>query len=183
MINRAIELAAVAHKGQVRKGTDIPYITHVYAVGMMLAQAGCDQEVVAAGILHDTVEDTDLTLDTLQEEFGEKVAAIVEGCTEPDRDATWEARKQHTLEYLPTASRAVRLVACADKLHNASSMLSEYRVVGDGLWARFKRGRADQAWYYHGLVSALCSHRSDEPPLPFCPDLRRVVQELFGSEE
>lgn len=181
MINRAIELAAVAHQGQVRKGTDVPYIAHPYAVGMMLAQAGCDQEVVAAGILHDTVEDTDITLDTLREEFGERVAAIVEGCTEPDRSATWEARKRHTLEYLSTASRDVRLVACSDKLHNASSMLSEYRVRDDGLWARFKRGRADQAWYYHGLVEALCSPRLDEPPLPFCHDLRRVVAELFGE--
>jgi (p)ppGpp synthase/HD superfamily hydrolase len=80
MIQKAIVVAALAHEGQVRKGTSIPYITHPYTVGMMLARSGCSDEVVAAGILHDTVEDTELTLEYIAREFGEKIAAIVEGC-------------------------------------------------------------------------------------------------------
>src|SRR5438045_7386901 len=98
MIDLAIEVAARAHYGQVRKGTDIPYISHPYAVGMMLARAGCPEEVIAAGILHDTVEDTYITLEYLRETFGEQVTLIVEGCSEPDHgSAPWEVRKAHSL--------------------------------------------------------------------------------------
>lgn len=180
MIDRAIELAARAHAGQVRKGTDIPYIAHPYAVGMMLARVGCEDEVVAAGILHDTVEDTDVTLEQLREQFGERVASIVAGCSEPDRWRGWEARKEHTLAYLPTAPRDVRLVALADKLHNARSILADFGRGGEGTWSRFKRGRTQQEWYYRGLVAALCSPRDGEEPLPFCGEFRQVVEELFG---
>jgi (p)ppGpp synthase/HD superfamily hydrolase len=181
MIDRAIELAAEAHQGQVRKGTDIPYISHPYAVGMMLAASGCDEEVVAAGILHDTVEDTHVTLEQLREQFGERVASIVEGCSEPDKWQGWEERKQHTLAYLPTAPREIRLVSLADKLHNARSILADVHASGEGAWSRFKRGRAQQEWYYRGLVEALCVPRRGEEPLPFCDEFRRVVDELFGT--
>ncbi len=181
MIQRAIELAARAHQGQVRKGTDIPYITHPYGVGMLLAAAGCDEEIVAAGILHDTVEDTDVTLEQLREQFGERVASIVEGCSEPEKGETWEHRKEHTLAYLPTAPREIRLVALADKLHNARSILTDARQGGEGVWSRFKRGRAQQEWYYRGLVEALCAPREGEEPLPLCVDFAHVVDELFGD--
>lgn len=181
MIDRAIALAAVAHQGQVRKGTDTPYIAHPYAVGMMLARAGCDEELVAAGILHDTVEDTYVTLEQLREQFGERVASIVEGCSEPERGKSWEERKEHTLAYLPTAPREVRLVSLADKLQNARSIMTDLRAGGEGVWSRFKRGRAEQAWYYRGLMAALCAPRDGEQPLPFCEEFRQVVEELFGE--
>src|SRR3954467_1830307 len=103
MLDLALETAARAHAGQVRKGTDIPYISHPYAVGMMLARGGCSEEGIAAGTLPNTAEDTDLTLEYIRETFGDRVAAIVEGCSEPDRSASWEERKRHTLEYLRTA--------------------------------------------------------------------------------
>src|SRR5205814_6539887 len=123
MINVAIEVAARAHYGQVRKGTDIPYISHPYAVGMMLARTGCPEEIITAGILHDTVEDTNITLEYLREKFGEKVASIVEGCSEPHHgSAPWEARKAHTLEYLRNAPWEVKVVTCADKLHNIGTI-------------------------------------------------------------
>ncbi len=181
MIDRAIELAARAHQGQVRKGTDNPYISHPYGVGMLLAGAGCDEEVVAAGILHDTVEDTSVTLEQLREQFGERVASIVEGCSEPHKGQGWEERKEHTLAYLPTAPREIRLVSLADKLHNARSVLADVRTGGEGVWSRFKRGRAQQEWYYRGLVAALCTPGAGEEPLPFCGEFRQVVDELFGE--
>jgi (p)ppGpp synthase/HD superfamily hydrolase len=181
MIDQAIELAARAHTGQVRKGTGTPYIAHPYAVGMSLARAGCDDEVVAAGILHDTVEDTYVTLEELRAQFGERVASIVEGCTEPDRWKSWEARKQHTLAYLPAAPSDIRLVALADKLHNARSILTDLKASGEDVWSRFKRARAQQEWYYRGLVEALCTSRAGEEPLPFCAEFRQVVGELFGG--
>jgi len=181
MLDFAIEVAAKAHEGQVRKGTDIPYIAHPYAVGMMLARAGYSEEIVAAGILHDTGEDTDRTLEWIRDNFGGRVALIVEGCTEPHhRWEAWEARKTHTLEYLRTAPWEVRLVACADKLHNLRSIAAEREAAGEGVWARFKRGRAEQEWYYRGLVESLCGGSGDGKEIPFCAELREEVERVFG---
>ena len=106
-IDRAIEAAAKAHGRQVRKGTRIAYITHPFAVGVILARAGCSEEVIAAGILHDTVEDARVKLSRIREEFGEKVASIVEKCTEPDKRRPWNKRKQHTLDVLEEAGLEV----------------------------------------------------------------------------
>lgn len=182
MIDLAIEVAALAHRGQVRKASDVPYIAHPYAVGMLLAWAGCSDEVMAAGILHDTVEDTPLTLDYLRETFGDTVASIVEGCSEPDKSASWEERKRHTLHYLPTAPWEVRTVACADKLHNIRTIAAAHKQMGEQVWTRFNKGRAEQAWYYRGLVGALCAPRDGEPPIPFCDEFKRQVEQLFGGE-
>src|SRR5437773_10954737 len=152
MLDFAIEVEAKAHAGQVRKGTDIPYVAHPYAVGMMLARTGYSEEIVAGGILHDTVEDTDLTLAWIRDNFGERVALIVEGCTEPHhRREAWEARKSHTLEYLRIAPWEVRLVACADKLHNLHSIAAEREVEGEGGGTAFNRGPAEQGGECRGL--------------------------------
>ena len=180
MLDLAIEVAAKAHRGQVRKGTDIPYISHPYAVGMMLARAGCQEEMIAAGVLHDTVEDTDLTLGYIRETFGEQVASIVEGCSERDKSASWETRKTHTLEYLRTAPWQVRVVACADKLHNLRTIAAEHEKLGEAVWSRFKRGRSEQEWYYRGLVQSLCDQREGEKEIPFCAEFRDEVERLFG---
>ena len=160
MINSAIEEAVKAHIGQLRRGTDIPYITHPLAVGIMLAKAGCSDNVIIAGILHDTVEDTSITLDYIRDTFGDQVAIIVEGASEPDRALPWKDRKTHTIEFLKTASLEVRLVTCADKLNNIRAIDSDHKKIGDKIWDRFNRGKEDQEWYYRGLVNVLC-HRSD----------------------
>ncbi|MFH1488871.1 MAG: HD domain-containing protein [Pseudomonadota bacterium] len=130
-------------------------MTHPLAVGILLAKAGCPDEVIAAGILHDTVEDTPVTLDDLQETFGEKVASIVKGASEPDKSLRWEERKTHTIEFLKTASLEVRLVTCADKLHNIRTIAAGQETMGDKVWDRFRRGREKQRWYYLSLVDSL----------------------------
>jgi (p)ppGpp synthase/HD superfamily hydrolase len=184
LLDLAIETAARAHAGQVRKGTDIPYISHPYAVGMMLARAGASEEVIAAGILHDTVEDTYLTLDWIRDNFGEKVAMIVEGCSEPGHGSEpWEARKAHTLEYLRAAPWEVRLVACADKLHNVRAIAAAREAIGEDVWTRFKRGRAQQEWYYRGLVDSLCGQPVDGKEIPFCAEFRDEVEKLFSVKQ
>ena len=183
MIDRAIEVAAQAHDGQVRKATRTPYITHPYAVGMMLARAGCPDEVVAAGILHDTVEDTYITLDYLREEFGERVAAIVEGCSEPERGATWEARKAHTLEHLRSAPWEVKAVACADKLHNLRSIAADMEKLGESVWVRFKRGRKEQEWYYRGLAESIGHGLPAGEELPNYKELKAEIDLVFGSDK
>lgn len=180
---RAIEFAARAHRRQVRKGSDTPYIAHPYTVGLMLARAGFDPEVVAAGVLHDTVEDTDITLEEIRAQFGERVAMIVEGCSEPYREATWEARKEHTIHFLLTAPFEVRAVACADKLHNLTTIAEGHALLGDEVWSRFKRGREQQAWYYRSLAHSLCDHTPNgQPPVPFCAAFSSLVEQVFGPQ-
>ena len=153
-IEEAIEIAAEAHHGQYRKGTHTPYITHPYAVGLILMEAGCTEVLIIAGILHDTVEDTDLTLDFIRERFGDTVANIVDGCSE-DKALRWRARKTERIEALKTASPEVCTVTCADKLHNLRTIISEYDDIGDSVWDRFHGGVEDQAWYYRSILSAI----------------------------
>ena len=153
-IEEAIEVAAEAHQGQYRKGTRTPYITHPYAVGLILMGAGCAESVIIAGILHDTVEDTDLTLDFIRKRFGDYIADIVDGCSE-DKALRWRARKTERIEALRTASPEVCTVTCADKLHNLRTIISEYDAIGDSVWDRFHGGVEDQAWYYRSILSAI----------------------------
>lgn len=153
-IEEAIEIAAEAHQGQYRKGTRTPYITHPYAVGLILMEAGCSETVIIAGILHDTVEDTDLTLAFIQERFGEDIADIVDGCSE-NKALRWKARKTERIEALRNASPEVCTVTCADKLHNLRTIISAYDVIGDAVWERFHGGVEDQAWYYRSVLDAI----------------------------
>lgn len=179
MIDSALETAAAAHQNQFRKGTDIPYITHPCAVALLLCEAGCPARVIAAGILHDILEDTPLTLDSIQKKFGDEIAAIVEGCSEPDRALPWEERKEHTLESLKTAPEEVRLVSCADKLHNIRTIAAEQVRMGDRVWERFNRGREKQAWYYRGLVGSLRPGGCRGEAQWLFDEFEEAVKELF----
>jgi len=180
-VNKALEYSAKAHIEQKRKGTDIPYISHPYAIGMILSNAGCSEDVIIAGILHDTVEDTEVTLDDIRTKFGENVSAIVAGCSEPDKDLSWEERKQHTLDELKHASSEIQYVACADKLHNISTMIEEHKIIGDAVWQRFKRGKDQQSWYFHGLLDSLAEGGLYGNPL--YREFKRAVEVMFGRHE
>ncbi|WP_058307364.1 HD domain-containing protein [Gracilibacillus massiliensis] len=178
LIEKANILATKAHQHQNRKGTDIPYITHPYAVGMLLQQAKCSEEVIAAGILHDTLEDTDLTFEQLKEMFGKQVANYVLAASEQDKSLTWEERKQHTIDMLQDASIEDVQVIVADKLHNLRSIHHDLKANGDMIWQRFKRGKRDQHWYYASIVKALI-HRKNEFEL--IKELEEEVLAVFGS--
>ncbi|WP_409276087.1 HD domain-containing protein [Neobacillus sp. SCS-31] len=177
LIDKALRFAAEAHEGQYRKGTKTPYITHPVAVGMLLLKHGYSEELVAAGILHDTVEDTDATLQDIEKRFGRKVAEVVAGCSEPDKTLSWEERKEHTIEFLKTTSNEIRAVACADKLHNIASMLDDVAQGGDEVWSRFNRGRDKQEWYYRSLLDSLGSQGT----FPLLEELKTAVQTAFGK--
>ena len=155
LIDKALQIASLAHAGQFRKNTNIPYIVHPVAVGMILQKVGYRDEMIAAGILHDTVEDTDLTLSDLERNFGKEIALIVEGCSEPDKSLSWEERKLHTIEFLQMAPEEIRVVACADKLHNVMSIRKDIEQSGEVVWSRFKRGKDQQAWYYRNVLNSL----------------------------
>lgn len=182
LIDRAIRVAEEAHRDQLRKGTSIPYITHPLAVGITLARAGRDEEVIAAGILHDTVEDTPLTLEDIEEEFGPRVATLVDGASEPNKKLRWEERKQHTVEFLKTAPLDVRYITCADKLSNIRSVIVGYQLQGEDLWKVFRRGKDQQLWYYNSVADALVHGLTEVPPLmreyqDAVAELNRVVGE------
>jgi len=176
LIDQAIEFAAKAHYSQFRKGTDIPYISHPYGVGMILLQAGCEEDAVIAGILHDTLEDTDTTEEDLLKNFGPTVLEIVKGCSEPDKQASWEDRKKHTIEYLKHAPLTIRQVACADKIHNLRSIKRDIATIGETVWGKFKRGKEFQKWYYTELVDSL----GFAGRFPLLDILQKEVDELFG---
>jgi (p)ppGpp synthase/HD superfamily hydrolase len=177
----AIEFAARAHAGQFRKGTAIPYIVHPLGVAKLLIQAGCSEEVVMAGVLHDTLEDTAVRREEIEERFGERVAGIVVGASEPDKSESWEARKRHTLRFLLTAPLEVALVACADKLDNIRSIHEDLTRQGESLWSRFNASREQQRWYYHSLATVLQSRLAGRPEASLAEALESEVVAVFGS--
>ena len=177
MIEKAIVFATKAHKNQTRKGTDIPYITHPFATGMYLQKAKCSEAVIAAGILHDTLEDTETTFTDLVELFGVRVANLVLAASEKDKSLPWEVRKQHTIEILKDASLEEIQVIVADKLHNLKSIRNDINQNGDIIWQRFNRGKRDQHWYYASIVKALSPRKKE---FKMITELEREVIEVFG---
>ncbi len=181
MVQKALAVAAAAHRGQVRKGSARPYILHPVAVAQLLVEAGCGDEVIAAGLLHDTLEDTSLTLGELRDQFGAKVASVVAGCSEPHKSVPWEKRKRHTLVTLKAAPWEVRVVTCADKLDNLLSLSVDLEEQGDALWGRFSRDRDDQAWYYRAVLERLSEGPElYDPGLELLRQLRRAVGDVFA---
>ena len=182
LVDLAIETALKFHVGQFRKGADIPYVAHPLAVGIILAGAGCSDEVIAAGILHDTLEDTSMTVDEVRNRFGREVASMVMACSEPDKSLPWEIRKQHTTASMKNAPLEVRAIVCADKLHNLRTMAGELKKAGEDLWKRFNRGKTDQAWYYKSLVLAICERKDQGKYAPLFLAFKKEVEELFGRD-
>jgi (p)ppGpp synthase/HD superfamily hydrolase len=175
---RALVFASRLHADQLRKGTPIPYISHLLVVAGLVIEQGGDEDAAIAALLHDAVEDRGgrPTLAKIRRRFGDSVAEIVEGCTDAfiTPKPPWRERKEAYLAHLPQASAAVRLVAAADKLHNARATVADYRALGEAVWERFNGGREGTLWYYRALVEALQA----AGPSPLVEELDRVVSEL-----
>lgn len=178
-LENAILFASRAHQGQIRKGTQTPYIVHPYTVGLILHEQGCDEEVVISGILHDTVEDTDVTLLDIEKEFGSRVAYIVKFVTEPDKHQPWEVRKQWMLQSIKTAPWEAKCVSCADKLHNLRTLMQAHQQMGERVWENFSRGYQQQKWYAHAMVNSLFAGLEPEQPKPMFFELKRHVEEFY----
>lgn len=177
----AVALAEQIHGRHRRIGTEVPYLAHLLVVCGLVLEDGGDEDEAIAAMLHDSVEDGGgrPVLDRIQRSFGPRVAAIVEGCTDNldgDPDEPWIERKQRYLKHLPEVTdNAVLRVALADKVHNARSLVRDYREEGPRLWERFaNKTPREQLWYYDGLVDFFGNHR----PGPLAEDLRRAVDEL-----
>lgn len=177
LIHKAIEFAALKHKRQLRKGTETPYIVHPMEVMQILTHNRCCEEVIVAGILHDTIEDTDTTYNELSENFGKTIADIVFNESD-DKTKSWKQRKQNTIEKLKHCDRATKLVCCADKLSNLKSMLADYSKVGERLWDRFSPSKKEIMWYYSGVISSL----SDLKDFNMYHDLKLVYRRLFECD-
>lgn len=169
----ALLYAAQLHRFQERKGSGIPYVTHLLAVASIVGENGGTEDEVIAALLHDAPEDAGgrERLEDIRERYGDAVAEIIAGCTDTYEDPKppWRPRKERYLAHVAGASRSVRLVSAADKLHNARSILADLRDLGDGLWERFTGGKEGTLWYYRALTGAYAETGSD-----------RLVEELDG---
>ena len=161
----ALAYAADLHGNQARKGTSIPYVAHLLAVAALVIEHGGDEEQAIAALLHDAVEDQGghETLAQIRQRFGERVAALVDACTDSfeqgPQKPEWRQRKESYLASLGEKSPDALLVSAADKLHNATAILEDYLVEKEALWQRFNGGR-ESLWYYRELVERL-RHRTD----------------------
>lgn len=174
----ALVYATELHATQVRKGSGVPYISHLLGVASIALEYGANEDEAIAALLHDAIEDQggEATKAEIHRLFGEVVTAIVEGCTDAQNTPKppWRQRKEAYIAHIPTASSSVRLVSCADKLYNARTILKDYRLMGEELWGRFKGGKAGTLWYYRALVKAFRQTGTSA----IVEELDRVVLEL-----
>jgi (p)ppGpp synthase/HD superfamily hydrolase len=177
----ALLYASRLHRDQVRKGTSTPYITHLLAVASIVGENGGTEDEVVAALLHDAPEDRggEATLQEIRDQFGDGVAEIVDGCTDTYETPKppWRERKERYLAHLAGASGSVRLVSSADKLHNARTVLSDYRLLGEDLWTRFNGKKEGTLWYYRAVVDVL------QGDSPIVEELDRTVSELETLSE
>ncbi len=161
VLERAIAYAAARHSGTFRKGTNIPYITHPMEAAKVVSALTDDEEVIAAAVLHDVLEDTDTDYKELESLFGERIASLVAEESENKRknespESTWKIRKQEAIGRLKAAGHEAKLIALGDKLSNIRAIHHDYLVMGDELWERFnQKNKAEIAWYYAGIFQVL----------------------------
>jgi len=171
---KALVFATERHGEQRRKGTEVPYVSHLLGTCTLVLEADGDEDEAIAALLHDTLEDKKATFDEIADEFGETVAGIVRECsdTEEDPKPPWKMRKTAYLEVLPRHSQSAVLVSNADKLHNLRTIVADYRQVGERLWERFNPD-SDQVWYYSALAGVFALLES-----PLADELLASLEEL-----
>ena len=184
LLDKAIIFAVKAHAGTERRGKGFPYIVHPMEAVEIVATITNDQELLAAAALHDTVEDTDVTIDRIREEFGPRIAALVaaesdhvhEGVSEKD---SWHVRKQAAIDRLAAASHDAKIVAMGDKLSNMRAIARDYAVKGDALWQIFHaKDRKDHEWHYRGLADSL---RELQDTFAF-KEFEQLINQVFGDK-
>ncbi|MBI4618393.1 MAG: HD domain-containing protein [Planctomycetes bacterium] len=174
---RALAFAARAHAGQKRKGTEVPYLSHLLAVAALVVEHGGDTDQAIAALLHDSIEDCEgVTAESLAEAFGARVARIVADCTDtgpgdrPGAKSPWKERKLRYLDHLASALPESLLVSACDKRHNLADLVRDVRSQGKGYLSRFSASPAEQVWYFEGVLKRV----RDRVP----PRLAREIEEL-----
>lgn len=158
-IQKAIKFAIKVHSGQTRKGKDEPYIIHPLSVGLIISRVTDDEDIIIAGILHDTIEDCrpygSITKHLLAQEFGENVARMVNDVTEQDKSLSWEERKKLALKHIPRMSKGSLLVKSVDVLHNMTDQIADYKAEGEKMFKRFNAGKDKQLKRYERLIKEI----------------------------
>jgi (p)ppGpp synthase/HD superfamily hydrolase len=175
---QALVYATRLHAHQIRKATGVPYISHLLSVTALVLEDRGDEDEAIAALLHDAVEDQGgkATRAEIYRLFGERVGSIVDGCTEFDSEIKppWRDRKERYLEQLRQGTPSVRRVALADKLHNARTIVQDYRQQGEAIWSVFSTGKEGMLWFYHSLLKMY----REIAPTPMVEELARVITEL-----
>jgi (p)ppGpp synthase/HD superfamily hydrolase len=181
----ASKWAAELHRDHFRKGTGVPYVSHLFAVASLVLEDGGSEDEAIGALLHDSVEDAKTTFDAIRDRFGADVADIVRSCSDAEGSPKppWRERKAKYVAHLrtPTTPQGALRVSNADKLHNARSLLADYADVGDALWQRFNvdaRSAEAQLWYYGELVDAFLELR---PESRLATELSDTVDALRAS--
>ena len=183
LMDRAIVFAVKAHHNTERRGKGFPYIIHPLEAVEIVATMTTDQELLAAAALHDTIEDTDVTVEQIRAQFGDRIAELVhsesdqftEGVSEED---SWHDRKQAAIDRLAAASHDAKIVALGDKLSNMRAIWRDYQVKGDALWSIFHvKDKASHEWHYRGLAASL-SELSDTFAYR---EFLRLIDEVFNG--
>ena len=177
---RALEAAALMHAGQKKKGTSVPYLSHLLGTCSIALEHGADEDEAIAALLHDAIEDVEPAAEAREVvwSFGARVGRIVEGCTDSDAHPKppWRERKEAHLRHLPEADASTLLVSAADKLHNARRIVSDARREGPSVWSLFAAAPDELAWYYRALVGGFRANPAHAPAL--VDELERAVEEL-----
>ena len=179
--DKAAKFAVEAHRGTERRGKGYPYIIHPMEAASIVATITNDQEMLAAAILHDTVEDTDVTLEQIRDLFGDRVAELVQHETAPSNESlTWRERKTAQIMQLANAPYDSKVVALGDKLSNMRGIAWDYREIGDEVWKLFhaSNGKTDVEWYYRSLGEAM----SDLSETLAYQEFVVLLEEVFGEK-
>ncbi|MBO6191259.1 MAG: bifunctional (p)ppGpp synthetase/guanosine-3',5'-bis(diphosphate) 3'-pyrophosphohydrolase [Prevotella sp.] len=182
LLDRAIVFALRAHAGTERRGKGFPYIVHPLEAVEIVATMTADQELLAAAALHDTVEDTDVTIEQIREEFGEHIASLVEAesdikVTGVSKEESWRIRKQAAIDRLAAAPLDAKMVALGDKLSNMRAIARDYSEQGDALWNLFRmKDRKDHEWHYRGLAASL---RELQDTFAY-KEFEQLINQVFG---
>ncbi|MBF4548373.1 bifunctional (p)ppGpp synthetase/guanosine-3',5'-bis(diphosphate) 3'-pyrophosphohydrolase [Corynebacterium afermentans subsp. lipophilum] len=174
---QAINTAAWAHRDHVRKGTDIPYVSHVFGVMQLVSQVTDDEDVLIAALFHDILEDVpeEYSPERMTREFGERVVELVRGVTKDSTLSSWQERADAYLAHLRKADDGSVVISAADKLHNLLSIHADLGELGDDLWARFNSGKERQLWWYRSVADLVLERL---PGNPLGEELARQVERL-----
>ena len=183
LLDRAIVFAVQAHAGTERRGKGFPYIVHPMEAMAIVSTMTADQELLAAAALHDTVEDTDVTVEELRAQFGDRIASLV--AQESDQmpagvseEESWRARKQAGIDRLASVSREVKMVTLGDKLSNMRAIARDYAEKGDELWNLFhSKDPKEHAWRYRSLAAAL----SELQDTAAYREFSSLIDQVFGK--
>jgi (p)ppGpp synthase/HD superfamily hydrolase len=182
VVERAMRLAASSHEAQRRKGTDVPYVTHLAHVALILSRSGFDDDdILAAALLHDAVEDTELTHDDIVQRFGTTIAKLVSAVSEVKHDEDgvalpWRHRKEEHVARLRHEPIAARAITLADKIHNVGTLLDDVNA-DPAAWSRFSSTPSEQLWYHRAVLDAI----GDEPELVCLKQEYRTLLNRLGA--